>query len=68
MQVNRVRSRESRATRAATLLLCSLMLCVGASAQAEVATRVFLNGSVTPVYFNDGDSFRVLAGPLKGTA
>ena len=44
-----------------------MLLCVGTSAQAEVATRVFLNGSVTPVYFNDGDSFRVLSGPLKGT-
>ncbi len=34
---------------------------------AEPATKVFLNGVPTPVYFNDGDSFRVLAGPLKGT-
>jgi len=37
------------------------------SAQAEIATRAFLNGVPTPVYFNDGDSFRVLAGPYKGT-
>lgn len=36
-------------------------------AAAEPATRVFLNGIPTPVYFNDGDSFRVLAGKLKGS-
>jgi endonuclease YncB( thermonuclease family) len=42
----------------------------GAPAQAEVPrvpSRVFLNGIATPVYFNDGDSFEVLAGELKGT-
>ena len=43
-----------------------LALSAGA-AQAETATRVFLNGVPAPVYFNDGDSFRVLGGPLKGT-
>jgi len=36
-------------------------------AEAVPATKVFLNGVPTPVYFNDGDSFRVLAGPLAGT-
>jgi endonuclease YncB( thermonuclease family) len=38
-----------------------------ADAQAEPVTRVMLNGVPTPVFFNDGDSFRILAGPLKGT-
>ncbi len=38
-----------------------------AAGGAQPATKVFLNGVPTPVYFNDGDSFRVLAGPLKGT-
>ena len=33
----------------------------------EAKTKVYLNGVPTPVYFNDGDSFRVLAGPLEGT-
>ncbi len=33
----------------------------------EPMTRVSLNGVPTPVFFNDGDSFRVLAGPLQGT-
>ena len=33
----------------------------------EARSKVYLNGVATPVYFNDGDSFRVLAGPLEGT-
>lgn len=44
-----------------------LLLACAATATAEPATRVFLNGVPTPVYFNDGDSFRVLAGPLRGS-
>lgn len=36
-------------------------------AHAEPATRVFLNGVPAPVYFNDGDSFRVLSGKFQGT-
>jgi endonuclease YncB( thermonuclease family) len=36
-------------------------------AWATTASRVFLNGVPTPVYFNDGDSFRVLEGPLSGS-
>lgn len=36
-------------------------------AQAEKAqTKVFLNGIPTPVYFNDGDSFKILEGRYKG--
>jgi len=31
-------------------------------AHAEVRTRVYINGVPTTVYFNDGDSFRVLEG------
>lgn len=33
---------------------------------APPASRVFFNGRPMPVYFNDGDSFRVLAGPNVG--
>ncbi|TNF28518.1 MAG: hypothetical protein EP329_17755 [Deltaproteobacteria bacterium] len=44
-----------------------LMLGAGGTALAEPATKVFLNGVPTPVYFNDGDSFRVLAGEHEGT-
>jgi endonuclease YncB( thermonuclease family) len=49
------------------LLLALASLLVAPVIHAEPATRVFLNGVPTPVYFNDGDSFRVLAGPLEGT-
>lgn len=38
-----------------------------ATADAEPASRVYLNGVPAPVYFNDGDSFRVLAGEHIGT-
>jgi endonuclease YncB( thermonuclease family) len=36
-------------------------------ATAVTPTRVYLNGVPTPVYFNDGDSFRVLSGRFKGS-
>ena len=35
--------------------------------QTPIASKVYLNGVPYPVFFNDGDSFRVLAGPLKGS-
>lgn len=46
----------------------ALALAIGytASAQAEPATKVFLNGVPSPVFFNDGDSFRVLGGRHSG--
>ncbi len=34
---------------------------------SKSTSRVYLNGVPTPVYFNDGDSFRVLSGPFAGT-
>ena len=37
------------------------------SAHADTLTKVFINGRATPVYFNDGDSFRPQAGPYKGS-
>ena len=37
-------------------------------AHAEPVTRVFINGRPTPVHFSDGDTFRVLAGPLRGAS
>lgn len=43
-------------------------LTLGASsASAEPMSRVFINASATPVFFNDGDSFRIQAGPFKGS-
>lgn len=50
---------------AALVVASALTLSAGAS--AEPLTKVFVNGAVTPVYFNDGDSFRIQAGPFKGT-
>lgn len=41
-------------------------LVPGPSAGAEAVTRVFLEGRQVPVYFSDGDTFRVLAGPYAG--
>lgn len=32
---------------------------------ADSKTKIILNGKVVPVHFNDGDSFRVLAGEFK---
>jgi endonuclease YncB( thermonuclease family) len=57
----------------ATRLLAIAFVCVGGvgltaeDAQALPATKIFLNGVPTPVYFNDGDSFRVLAGRFNNS-
>ncbi len=42
------------------------LLGVGGTAMAEPAAMVFINGTPTPVFFNDGDSFRVTEGSLSG--
>ena len=34
---------------------------------SEPRTKVVVNGLMSPVYFNDGDTFRVLSGQLSGT-
>ncbi len=44
-----------------------VLLALSAGAQTMHPTRVFLNGVPTPVNFNDGDSFRILAGPMAGS-
>lgn len=44
-----------------------VLASAGEPARADEPTKVFLNGVPTPVYFNDGDSFRVEAGQYKGT-
>lgn len=58
-------------TRRSTFSLIALSLFAAvpaAEAQqgAPPASRVIFNGRPMPVYFNDGDSFRVLAGPNVG--
>ncbi len=49
------------------VLLIGLIALAGQEASAVPATKVFLNGRATPVFFSDGDSFRVLSGSLAGT-
>lgn len=56
--------RRGRALTALGVVLGALVL--GGVARAEPATTVFLNGTPTPVFFNDGDSFRVVGGPMNG--
>lgn len=48
--------------------LASATLAPGGRAGADAITRVFLNGRLVPVYFNDGDTFRVLEGPWRGSS
>ena len=43
------------------------LTAAAAPAHAEPASKVYLNGVPAPVFFNDGDSFRVLGGQFEGT-
>ena len=52
----------------AIVVVALVIALVGGPAHAgEAYTKVFINGRPTPVYFNDGDSFRPQAGPFKGS-
>jgi len=51
----------------ALLALFAALVGLTTEASAIAASKVFLNGVPYPVFFNDGDSFRVLGGPLKGS-
>lgn len=62
----------SRVAKAATTLVGAMVATVMLTATPSVAggepaSRVFLNGVPAPVYFNDGDSFRVLGGTHVGS-
>ena len=48
-----------------TLALVAVFAPPSKSDAAVSQTKVILNGKPTPVYFNDGDSFRVLGGDFK---
>lgn len=63
-----MRKARLRASAAVVLALLAVLATVvhGPRASAEAATRVYINGVPSPVYFNDGDSFRVLGGPYGG--
>lgn len=54
-------------SRVLVVLFLTLLGLQPQSAQAEPRTRVSLNGEIAPVFFNDGDSFRVLSGSYKGS-
>jgi len=58
-----------RALASSLLVLCMLAtaLVPTGDARADAKTIVLVNGKPMPVFFNDGDSFRVLAGALAGT-
>ncbi len=45
----------------------SVMLSTPDVDAKEPQTKVFINGKPSPVFFNDGDSFRVLGGSYKST-
>lgn len=45
---------------------CAITLLAADASAAEPASKVFLNGQPAPVFFNDGDSFRVLSGRHEG--
>lgn len=47
-------------------LLLGTLTTAGSPAEAEPAAKVVLNGTMVGVFFNDGDSFRVLKGRNKG--
>jgi endonuclease YncB( thermonuclease family) len=49
------------------LLVGMLVLVSATMAWAGSKTKVVVNGTSAPVYFNDGDSFRVVAGRMSGT-
>lgn len=50
----------------AYLAALALLVLWAPSAQADAKTLVMVNGKSMPVFFNDGDSFRVLEGPRSG--
>ena len=50
------------------LVISLVCLSFGWPVQAtEPRSKAIINGLMAPVYFNDGDTFRVLSGPLSGT-
>lgn len=48
-------------------LVLGVLVAPSAPAEANALSRVYLNGHVVPVSFNDGDSFRVRGGEFEGS-
>lgn len=49
-----------------TLSVLAAFAALPGTSDAEAVTRVFINGVSTPVYFSDGDSFRIKGGRFAG--
>ena len=49
------------------VLMVTLTFLAQQALASEPRTKVVVNGLMSPVYFNDGDTFRVLSGQLSGT-
>ncbi len=49
------------------LLVLALLLATSGPAEGTAYSRVFINGTPVPVYFNDGDSFRIFGGEFRGS-
>ncbi len=49
------------------LLSLGVLLTASGTTEAEPGSLVFINGTPSVVFFNDGDSFRVIEGSLEGT-
>ncbi len=45
--------------------MCALALALWARPAGAQTTLVRVNGTARPVYFNDGDTFKLLAGPMR---
>jgi len=48
-------------------LLLTIICLAHPALASEPRSKVVVNGMMSPVYFNDGDTFRVLSGQLSGT-
>lgn len=65
-QDSRVSARKKTGASLLMLGLLAGLLFTPSTTEAEPATRVLINGKPSAVYFNDGDSFRILKGSSKG--
>lgn len=66
--MRRTRAKSSSSSRRRLLAFAAVLLLLSPERESDAAesqTKVILNGKPVPVHFNDGDSFRVLAGEYK---
>ncbi|HEY8430831.1 MAG TPA: hypothetical protein VIL20_20770 [Sandaracinaceae bacterium] len=53
---------------AASALASVVLVLPRMTAQADPYARAFVNGRLVPVYFNDGDTFRIVEGEFRGSS